>query len=178
MASLFGHGFAAYVFGNTLPKVYRSPKLWLLAIGCAIFPDADVAGFHYGIAYGDFWGHRGFSHSLVFAFLFGMVVTTLAYRKHFFSRQGLILILFFSLATASHGLLDMMTSGGMGVAYFAPFDNSRHFLPWRPIQVSPIGISRFFSSWGLKVLLSEMLVIGIPGLLYLSIIKGLRYWRK
>jgi inner membrane protein len=49
------------------------------------------------------------------------------------------------LATASHGVLDAMTDGGLGVAFFSPFDNRRYFLPWRPIVVSPISIARFFS---------------------------------
>jgi len=39
-----------------------------------------------------------------------------------------------------------MTKGGLGVAFFSPFDNSRYFLPWRPIRVSPIAIHRFFSA--------------------------------
>jgi hypothetical protein len=26
-----------------------------------------------------------------------------------------------------------MTNGGLGVAFFSPFDNGRYFLPWRPI---------------------------------------------
>jgi len=26
-----------------------------------------------------------------------------------------------------------MTNGGLGVAYFSPFDNRRYFLPWPPI---------------------------------------------
>src|SRR5215831_7502105 len=47
------------------------------------------------------------------------------------------------LATASHGVLDAMTNGGLGVAFFSPFDTTRYFLPWRPIRVSP---SRFGSS--------------------------------
>jgi hypothetical protein len=29
---------------------------------------------------------------------------------------------YFFLAAASHGLLDAMTDGGLGVAFFAPFD--------------------------------------------------------
>jgi len=29
------------------------------------------------------------------------------------------------LATASHGVLDAMTNGGLGVAFFSPFDNRR-----------------------------------------------------
>ncbi len=66
------------------------------------------------------------------------------------------------LFTLSHGLLDALTDGGLGIAFFAPFNETRYFFPWRPIMVSPIGLSQFFSSWGLGVLLSELIWIGIP----------------
>jgi inner membrane protein len=66
------------------------------------------------------------------------------------------------LATASHGFLDAMTDGGLGVAFFSPFSNKRYFLPWTPIRVSPIGAGRFFSSRGLDVLRTEFLWIWLP----------------
>jgi len=55
-----------------------------------------------------------------------------------------------------------MTDGGLGVAFFAPFENRRYFLPWRPIHISPIGIGRFFSERGLAVVQSELLWIWLP----------------
>ena len=53
-------------------------------------------------------------------------------RGHSFMK----LAIFFAAITASHGLFDAMTNGGLGVAFFAPLDNARYFLPWRPIPVS------------------------------------------
>ena len=41
----------------------------------AMLPDADVVAFKLGIPYGATWGHRGASHSLVFAL--GVVLMTL-----------------------------------------------------------------------------------------------------
>lgn len=77
---------------------------------------------------------------------------------------------YFFLATASHGLLDAMTDGGLGVAFFAPLDNHRYFLPWTPIRVSPIGVGRFFTARGLAVIQSELLWIWLPaGLLAASV---------
>jgi inner membrane protein len=77
---------------------------------------------------------------------------------------------YFFLATASHGFLDAMTDGGLGVAFFAPFDNRRYFLPWRPIHVSPVGAARFFTHRGLEVLQGELLWIWLPAaLLALSV---------
>jgi inner membrane protein len=70
--------------------------------------------------------------------------------------------LYFFLATASHGFLDAVTNGGLGVAFFSPFDNTRYFLPWHPIAVSPISLTRFFSGRGTAVLQSEFIWIWIP----------------
>lgn len=125
-----------------------------------MLPDLDVIGFHFGVHYGDFWGHRGFTHSLAFAALLAGVATLLT-RGTVCSRPGMIWFFLF-LATASHGLLDAMTNGGLGVAFFSPFDLRRYFLPFRPILVSPIGIDRFFSAHGMAVLASEALWIWIP----------------
>jgi inner membrane protein len=70
--------------------------------------------------------------------------------------------MYFFLATASHGLLDAMTDGGLGVAFFAPIDNRRYFFPWTPIRVSPIGIARFFTARGLAVIQTELIWIWLP----------------
>jgi len=57
-------------------------------------------------------------------------------------------------AGVSHTVLDAMTSGGLGVAALWPFDQGRHFLPWRPISVSPIGPRSFFTQRGVAALSS------------------------
>ena len=67
-------------------------------------------------------------------------------------------------ATASHGILDAMTDGGIGIALFAPFDAGRYFLPWRPIPVSPIGVGRFLSARGAAVLRAEVLLVWLPAI--------------
>lgn len=60
---------------------------------------------------------------------------------------------------SSHGLLDAMTNGGGGVAFFAPFNNERYFLPFRPIEVSTLNIAHFFQGQGVGVLKSELIYI-------------------
>ncbi|MBW1295078.1 metal-dependent hydrolase [Aquimarina litoralis] len=167
MASVFGHALTAYALGTSFNKQLRTKKLWILGIVCSIIPDADVAGFKFGIAYEDFWGHRGFTHSFVFALILGILITVIFYYKTLNTKTAVFLILYFSLCTASHGILDAMTSGGLGIAFFSPFDDTRYFFPSRPIQVSPIGASKFFSIWGIKVLLSELIWIGIPSGIYI-----------
>jgi inner membrane protein len=44
----------------------------------------DVITFAFGIPHEHFWGHRGFSHSLVFALIWAAVVVALFFRDEIF----------------------------------------------------------------------------------------------
>ena len=167
MASIFGHALTAIAIGNSFSKTFFNWKFWLLGMGCAMLPDADIIGFSFGIKYGSFWGDRGVSHSLLFALLIGVLIAYIFYKKQFATRKGLLLMLFFFLCTASHGIFDAMTTGGRGVAFFSPFNDTRFFFSWRPITVSPIGIERFFSERGLRVIKSEFVWIAMPSFIYM-----------
>jgi len=112
----------------------------------AMAPDADVLGFRFGIEYGDPLGHRGLSHALVAAAIIGAlgVARLLLHVRKAESKPGardaLLLYVVLTLATASHGMLDMLTDGGLGVALWGPFSWRRLFWPVTPIPVSPIGL--------------------------------------
>jgi inner membrane protein len=136
--------------------------VWAIGAACSMVPDIDVIGFRFGVRYADFWGHRGFTHSLLFGGILATLVTAIGFFRGSAGLSRISLWVYFFLATASHGLLDAMTNGGLGVAFFSPFDSTRYFLPWRPIVVSPISVTRFFSERGLAVLQSELLWIWIP----------------
>lgn len=160
MASAFGHALAALSFRNLIDIKYKLPfKIILLGVIYSILPDADVITFKLGVPYESVWGHRGISHSLLFSLVLALI-TALFLSKNKIER--IIFFVFLFLSTLSHTVLDAMTTGGKGVAFFAPFDNTRYFLPWRVIKVSPIGVKNFFSEWGLKVIQSELIWIGIP----------------
>lgn len=116
-----------------------------------------------GIHYHDLWGHRGMTHSLLFAAIVAVVMTAIFWR-HDIHRWTMLLLLF--VITASHGAFDAMTDGGLGIAFFSPFNRRRYFLPWRPIHVSPIRAGRFFSERGWYVITHEILIIWIPVLLF------------
>jgi inner membrane protein len=118
----------------------------------SFLPDADVIGFGFGIRYQDEWGHRGASHSLVFALSIGLIVGLFApLFKQRPVRTGVIA----TLVVASHGLLDTLTDGGLGIALFWPFDLTRYFAPWTPIPVSPIGLG-YLSPYGFYVFITEL----------------------
>ena len=174
MASAFTHAFAAFAIGKSTLKKYTT-KIAILGMICAIFPDIDVITFYFGIPYESFWGHRGFIHSIPFALILSLLVTTLFFRSEkSFSKSWNILVIYFFIATVSHGALDAITNGGLGVAFFSPFDNTRYFFPWHPVQVSPVNVHSFFSEWGIRVLKSEFVFIWIPSILLIVFSRLLR----
>ena len=128
---------------------------------CSALPDIDVLGFHLGIPYDGLFGHRGLTHSFLFAVVVAVAVAALVHvRDPGKSLADVCLYLF--LATASHGVFDALTNGGRGIAFFAPFSSIRYFFPFRPIEVSPLSISRFFSERGWLVLKSELYWVWLP----------------
>jgi inner membrane protein len=167
MASAFGHAFTAYALRSGFPDKLSAKKLWLFGIFCAVIPDADIITFHFGIAYESFWGHRGFTHSIVFSFLLALAISLLFFRKSLSSKTWFLCFAYLLLCGVSHGVLDAMTSGGRGVAFFSPFINERYFLPWRPIKVSPINAAHFFGWKGVRILANEFIWIGIPGIVFM-----------
>ncbi|MCB0274623.1 MAG: metal-dependent hydrolase [Calditrichaeota bacterium] len=173
MPTIITHSFVGWIASRFLNKPLL-PRILILSLILPVLPDLDVISFQFGIPYEHFWGHRGFTHSLAFAALLGVLTTLL-----FFGRLGLGwsrmggLMLYFFLITASHGVLDALTRGGLGIAFFSPFDNGRYFFPWRPIKVSPIGLKAFLSGWGARTLLSELLWVWLPLTAVLLMVKAL-----
>ena len=135
------------------------PRVAVAGMLLAMLPDLDVIGFRFGISYDAAWGHRGATHSLAIGAIvvFGMAALVPALRKGW-------TMAFLFLAITSHGLLDMMTDGGLGVGLLWPFDSSRYFAPWRPIRVSPIGAG-FFTPRGMVTAISELQWIWLPCLM-------------
>jgi inner membrane protein len=192
MPTILGHAIAATAAAQWWRRV--PPPFWTWTVACSMLPDADVISFSFGIRYEDMFGHRGFTHSLFFAAIAGLVAAVSVRGRahaggpaeagpyetrgpaHSLGVRGWslgVLWVWFMAITASHGLLDAMTNGGRGIAFFAPFSNHRYFFPWRPIQVSPIGIG-FFSARGLRVLASESLWIWLPSAIMAT---SARLWR-
>ena len=161
MASAFSHALVALAMGKAFQNKVLSRRELALGACCSVLPDLDVIGFSVGIQYGDLWGHRGLTHSVVFAALLAGSLVGMWYRgKPAIAMAGLFL--YFFLCTASHGVLDALTIGGLGVAFFSPFDTARYFFPVRPVLVSPIGVGEFFSPYGARILASEAIWIWLP----------------
>lgn len=166
MPSIFSHAIAASALGTVNPPQRSKTKYILLGIFCAVFPDIDVFTLDLGIPYDHPFGHRGFFHSLFFAYLQGLFIVRIFYHEYaFMSWNALKTGFYFFCCGVSHSVLDAMTNGGLGVAFFAPFDNTRYFLPWTPIEVSPLSVKAFFGEWGMRVLESEFYFVVIPSTL-------------
>lgn len=161
MASAFAHIAVPAVLYAVCKCGSVNSRLFLLAALLAVLPDADVLAFEFEIPYQSQWGHRGFTHSFVFAAAIALLCC--AFYTQLRSTR-LVVFLFCFVSCASHGLLDALTNGGFGVAFYWPFSVDRLFFPFRPIQVSPIGVGRFFSERGLKVLRSELVWVFMPAL--------------
>src|SRR5207302_9825072 len=125
MPSIPTHFLVGAALGQAAGARLRSDwRFWAAALVCSALPDVDVIGFAFGIRYGDLWGHRGMTHSLLFAAVIGFAVAL------FVSERGKTIITGFwlFLITASHGVLDAFTSRGLCVAFFSLFHRHRYLL--------------------------------------------------
>ncbi|MCG8636717.1 MAG: metal-dependent hydrolase [Desulfobacterales bacterium] len=161
MPTIMTHALAGAALGQAAPA--GIPKFRLsVCLGCAaMLPDLDVIMFALKIPYSHVLGHRGFSHSVIFAMVLAPLITWLAgYAadpKRYFN-TGLI----FLAAILSHGILDALTDAGLGVGFFIPFTDERHFLPWRPVMTASLNPSSFLSRETLRILESEAVYIWLP----------------
>jgi inner membrane protein len=167
VASAFTHAAAALALGTAFRDPGKPARFWMLGAACAVIPDLDAIGYYLGVPYGSVFGHRGFTHSIVFAAILATAALLLAGEEQ--PRERRRAWLFFFLATCSHGLLDSITTGGGGIAFFAPFDHERYRLPWELIEVSPMSIRRFFTARGMRVIRSELVWIWIPAACFAAI---------
>jgi len=179
MASAFSHAFVALAFGKASHHPVMTWQVMLLGMACSIVPDLDVIGLSFGIRYGDLWGHRGMTHSIFFACLLSATLVRFWHWRTSTSAKATLYIYFFC-CTASHGVLDAMTNGGLGVAFFSPFDKTRYFFTFRPVAVSPIGIGDFFTGDAFRILASEATWIWLPTIMTFLILRGIQQmwlWR-
>jgi inner membrane protein len=171
MASVISHAIVPVTLTLALGRKQVPAHLVWGTIVLSMLPDLDVIGFLFGVPYESPWGHRGFTHSLAFALLISFLFSFIKVPD---IKRSTVFFLAFA-SSASHGVLDAMTNGGLGIAFFWPLSNDRYFFPWQVIEVSPLGISRFFTNRGLEVLNSEILYVWIPclalGLTFLA-------WRR
>lgn len=159
MPTIITHAAVPLAVGLGLGRAVVSPQLLQAGVVASVLPDLDVLAFRFGIAYSDQMGHRGFSHSLALALLLAAVAALFARRLDTSRRTAFLFVL---AAAASHGLLDMLTNGGLGIAWFWPFSDRRFFFPEQVIQVSPLSLHRVLGPAGFAAFASEALWVWAP----------------
>ena len=162
MPTILSHPAVPLAIGLALGSRVIPGRLLLAGVAASILPDLDVAGLHMGIAYADELGHRGASHSLAFAIVLGLLAAVFAAELR---ASRLAAFVFIAISAVSHGLLDMFTTGGLGVALAWPVSDARLFFPVRMVRVSPLTIKTFLSARGIAVMISELLWVWLPAAL-------------
>jgi inner membrane protein len=139
----------------------------------ALAPDADVIGVALGLDYHGHYGHRGYTHSLLFAGTLAAIAFFVARRWG--TRPWLTALLTF-MAVGSHGVLDAMTYRTRGVPFFWPLTDERFTFPWRHIPPAPMN-SHYLSRRGLEVAGVEM-VYFLPTVLiaFAPSVAAMRRW--
>ncbi|HHA2858263.1 MULTISPECIES: metal-dependent hydrolase [Stenotrophomonas] len=180
MPSIITHAAVPLALWCAADRGRIPPRLLAAGVIAAMLPDADVLAFALHIPYADAFGHRGASHSLLFACALAVLAALLLSlgrgrpwsaplsqprlaptRARPTVASTVQAAVFVFVCAASHPLLDAMTSGGLGVALAWPWSEHRFFAPWRPIRVSPFA-PQFFSARGVATLLSELRWVWLP----------------
>lgn len=161
MPTIITHAAVPLCLGLGLGCKIIPPRLLLAGVALAMLPDADVLAFKFGVAYGNIFGHRGFTHSLLFAFVVPLLCMMMVGRR--FHCGPARSWAFLSVCLLSHSLLDAITDGGKGVGWLWPWSDQRFFLPWQVIKVAPFALSRYATPYGHQVILSELQWVWLPG---------------
>jgi inner membrane protein len=170
MPTIVSHAAVPLALGIGLGRRRIPPPLLVVGIVASMLPDADVIFFRFGATYDQPLSHRGFSHSIAFAIVLGLLAAA-AFRR---SLPALSAFAFIAASAASHGLLDMLTNGGHGIAILWPLTDQRYFFDWRPIRVAPLDLSRF-PARAAAIVTTETLWIWLPAI---ALALVLRAWRR
>lgn len=163
MPTIFSHAVIPASIGLGLGSKVIPKPLLIAGLIVSVFPDADCGTFAFGIPYESQFGHRGFMHSFVFAAALAGLWT---WRNMEFNVGGntvkrSVVFAYLFVCMASHGVLDMFTDGGKGIALLWPFTSERFFFDQTPIPVSNIGLG-FLSMQSLNVMKWEFILIWLP----------------
>jgi inner membrane protein len=168
MATAYSHA----IVGIGIAQIYTPQRgrwvYWALAGLLAIFPDIDVLSM---AAYGAILGHRGITHTLVFALWLGFLTASLTFKPFRGNLWALTAVFF--LATASHGLLDAVTRGGEAIPFFWPATQQRYG-NWGPIPVADIALE-LPDPRRSRSIRSEMVWVWAPTVAF---IVGVFVWRR
>ena len=90
MATVITHFIVAGSLSSMAPKTIPRLRVTFVLGILAMVPDLDVIGFQLGVSYSDPLGHRGFTHSILFAMLVELIVSSVVFRPGRHTDQGLV----------------------------------------------------------------------------------------
>jgi inner membrane protein len=174
MPTVFTHAAVPLAVGLGLGRERIPVRLLALGVAASVVPDLDSVVYRLGVPYEVTLGHRGVTHSLVFAVGLALLGAC-AFRL---LRTGFGQAFWFLLlAAASHGLLDACTTGGYGVTLLWPWSTQRYAAPLQVIEVAPLTLSRLLSPRGATVLASELRWVWLPCALAALGLAAVRWYR-
>lgn len=172
MPTFLTHPAVPLALGLGLGEPAVSRRLLVAGTVVSLLPDLDVVGLTRGVPYGSALGHRGATHALAVAVLLA-VAGALLHRL--LRTKRWTAFAFLLAAAASHGLLDALTNGGLGVALLWPFSEARFFSPVRLIQVAPLRSALW--TRGVAAVESELLRVWAPCALAAGVLVAWRWGR-
>jgi inner membrane protein len=131
---------AAVALGTAIAPRANVRGFVVAGVVCAVLPDVDAIGRVLPWTAADVaWlgGHRGFTHSLTYAAACGAIAPLVTLASARWNGVRLRLGLYVALATASHGVVDTLTSIGAAtspVQFLSPFDTTGYVSSWQPIH--------------------------------------------
>jgi inner membrane protein len=147
-------------------------RLIVVASLAAAAPDIDGAFKHFfGVPPHSIYSHRGATHSVFAAIVIGLIAA--AFHR-WLRVPALTAGAAVGGAAASHGLLDMMTDGGQGVAYLWPIRSFRLFADWRPIHSTAVHRAHLIHDIAVRVEL-ELWQLIIPMILLALAVRWTRF---
>jgi inner membrane protein len=152
------------VYGGQRPRDVA--RAMVAFSGLALLPDLDWVGVSLGVPNTGASGHRGYTHSALFAASVGLLAGLISRAggpegggaRAAAAARGRALWTGFLvfLAVVSHAALDSLCTNSRGVPLFWPLSDARVLAPWRPIPGAPTGLE-FLSREGAAVATIELL---------------------
>ena len=136
------HIIASIPMNSTVMRKTNTKKILFWSFVIAVIPDLDLIG---NVPINNIFGHRGFTHSLIFALLLTLLASVMFWREFKNDKSRFYLIsLNFLLVAMMHPFLDAGTDRNYGVAFFSPWSNHRYSLPWAPINDKALGLWNYY----------------------------------
>jgi inner membrane protein len=169
MCTIYTHGVVGLGAGTLFARSKMPASFWLLAALLPMLPDADS---FWDAPYGTMLGHRGFTHSLLFALAVALAAGALLRHR----LRYVPLVIFIFIIIGSHGILDAFTDGGFGIPLLWPFSNHR-VGPWGPIHVSDIGLE--LPDWRTsRTVQTELLYVWLPVAIIVAVRTIIWAWQR